>query len=419
MSNKNQDGNGNQGWSIITFPDPKATVIEFVILLVLGLIIYGIWHLYDPPSPPLSPQAAEIQESTLKQISDIQRQVANQQQELTQEQVDNLEKEVRKWQSDLDIFLEENLTERSKEVNQILEEIPLDLSNIITSENKEEQENILSDVEKNLVNLKKILKERNLFWSGNKKWIEVIFWTLFGTLLYLIQQTAEYKLRVDNKTKKRNNDQQNQENQREYSQNNNGGRADDYLQRHKPQYYSYLLRSPFISLSILWVLTAANFNIAGFTLLLSDINVKVLVSLAFILGYFNRVAISQLNLIVSAIFKDAWNQTVRNIDIDPSYKVVKYGGSYNFNAIPDVKVTWSILSQPKVGTIDTATGMFIAPPQPGYYCEINGEGQLEWKQFEEETEEEKKNHRQVIIRAVREDESSISTIALVTLIENK
>ena len=145
--------------------------------------------------------------------------------------------------------------------------------------------------------LKTILEERKTFWSDNKKWVEVIFWTIFGTLLYLIQQTAEYKLRV-------NGDDRKQE---------DTGRADNYLKRYKAQYYSYILRSPFLSLIILFVLTGANFNIAGFSLALSQVNEKVLVSLAFILGYFNKLAITQLNLIVASIFKDAWIRTFRTV----------------------------------------------------------------------------------------------------------
>ena len=397
----------------------------------------------------------EIKESTLDTIADLQRQVNIQQQQFSPEKAEKLLANVNQLPSKLDGFLLETSTSKRDEIKQILEEIINELPENISSIDQEQQLRFLSSIENDLAELKTVIEENNLFWSGNKKWIEVICWTLFGTLLYLIQQTAEYKLKTGNhinpinkqeskdyfsffilkgtdilsswlllgevqqswdSTQQKNKNFEEQDN-KEYQEMRRRSRSDDYLERYKPQYYSYLLRSPFISLTILWVLSAANFNIAGVSLVLSDINETVLVSLAFILGYFNRVATTQLNLIVAAIFKDAWNRTVRNIDIDPCDKVIKYGGVYNFNVIPDVKVKWSILSQPQIGTIDIATGMYIAPPQPGYYCERNGEGQLEWKPLQAE-EKNNKNHQQVIIRAVREDEESISTIALVILTDD-
>ncbi|CCQ50559.1 hypothetical protein CWATWH8502_4198 [Crocosphaera watsonii WH 8502] len=392
---------GNALWSNIPFCNPKATVSEFVILLVFGLIGYGIWHQYGPQVPSLSPQATKVQQLITEQISDMGGEVPEQPPTLTAEQIETLKIKVEEWQSDSERFLGKIATVQTQEFNLVLQDISNALNKLLNLENQEEQQNIVVDIEKDLNILKTILEERKTFWSDNKKWVEVIFWTIFGTLLYLIQQTAEYKLRV-------NGDDRKQE---------DTGRADNYLKRYKAQYYSYILLSPFLSLIILFVLTGANFNIAGFSLALSQVNEKVLVSLAFILGYFNKLAITQINLIVASIFKDAWIRTFRNIDVDPSNQIVEYGGYYNFNVIPDVKVKWSILSEPKFGTIDIATGMFIAPPQPGYYCVTNGEGQLEWKKLTEKEGENNDNHRQVIIRAVREDEDSVSTIALITLTE--
>ena len=94
----------------------------------------------------------------------------------------------------------ETLTPKNNEIKRILAEIASDWQESISSEDKEEQLKFLSNIERNLSKLKTILEERNLFWSDNKKWIEVICWTLFGTLLYLIQQTAEYNLKIRNGT---------------------------------------------------------------------------------------------------------------------------------------------------------------------------------------------------------------------------
>ncbi|MEL4894958.1 hypothetical protein [Crocosphaera sp. Alani8] len=377
-SKKTERKKEKKTWPIF-FRSKEATVGEFVILLIVGLGGYGYWHWIDQPKPTLSTEATEIVESTSETISDIQKELFNSKPEPTDEQVENSGEQLEELQSELKVFSQEIFIPNANEIDQILEKIIIDFNKIKDLENEEEKDKILENIGNNLINLQTILTGRELFWSNNKKWVEVICWTLFGTLLYLIQQTAEYRLRVDNKIKEDKNNQGNEDNQEGEDKGNeaNKRRAENYLQRHKRQYYSFLLRGPFISLSILWVLNASNLNIAGFSLQLSEISPKVLVSLAFILGYFNRVAISQLNLIVSAIFKDAWDQTVRNIDIDPCAEKVEYGSYCNFSVIPDVKVQWSILSHPKTGTIDAATGMFIAPPKAGYYCETNGEGQLE------------------------------------------
>ena len=60
--------------------------------------------------------------------------------------------------------------------------------------------------------------------------------------------------------------------------------------------------------------------------------------------------------------------------------------------VPDVKVNWSLWSQPSVGTIDAATGMYIAPPESGYIYNEKGE-------LEKVSPYDAPQYRQVIIRA--------------------
>ncbi len=226
------------------FPDigffkPEATVIEFVILLILGLMFYTSLHFFIPPSPPLSTKAKENKVSTLEQIANMQVEIDNQQRESTTETDTslgaNLAKQAQEWPSGLETFLEEIPVQKKVKINQILGEIANESKDLASTENTEERQKILSNIEQQLKDFDRLIQERSFFWSDNKKWLEVIFWTLFGTLLYLIQQTSEYKLKEGNKEEK---------NQKP------GKRADDYLRRYKPQYYSYILRSPFISLTI-------------------------------------------------------------------------------------------------------------------------------------------------------------------------
>lgn len=164
---------------------------------------------------------------------------------------------------------------------------------------------------------------------------------------------------------------------------------------------------------------------------------EVLISLAFILGLYNRVANTQLNLIVASIFGDAWKKTVRKIEIqkyddansNQNRKVndgkiaVSYRECVDFDVLPDVKVRWSIISKPSVGIIDESTGTYIAPPEGCYYDESKELKQVPDKELKQMPDDVSKtidkihemNYTQDIVKAVREDEESVSAIALIIL----
>jgi hypothetical protein len=165
---------------------------------------------------------------------------------------------------------------------------------------------------------------------------------------------------------------------------------------------------------ILWILSLAQFNIAGVSLVFDSIPEEVLVSLAFILGLYNQVAITQLSMIVGAIFKDAWQKTLRKIEITPSCDIVEYGNFKQFSVIPDIKVKWSIWSKPPLGVIDSATGMYIAAPHQ-YSYDSDGKLTKLTDIVSIKDEKQKLNFQQVVIRAVREDEESISALAMIIL----
>ena len=335
---------------------------------------------------------------------------------------------IKKWSTELEPFFSER-TETQDPIEDNLTKLENKNFDELNTEDVREIQTILTDLQKSLRGYELFCTDEkqwweSILWTNEKKWWEIIFWSLFGTLCYLIQQTSDYYLKKSSPEKSSSQDNSPQDNSPQESspQDNSpqessqkiiqSGQADTYLERYKPKYYYFLLRSPFYTLIILFVLSGANLDIVGISVSLGSLGTPVFVALAFILGFANRVTTEQLDLIIAAIFKDAWQRTVRKIDIYPSTLEINYGESFDFQVVPDVKVNWSLWSQPSVGTIDAATGMYIAPPEPGYIYNEKGE-------LEKVSPYDAPKYRQVIIRAEREYEPKTSTLALVTLITDE
>ena len=404
----------------------KATVREFIFLLVLGLVFYGVLHRKFPPSPPLSLKAKLARTEVLREITEQQKEIQNKlnlaseissteeattseapstgeiNAETTSPEASSSFKQtqdtIKQWRTELVPFFSDRPATEFP-----IEAILTKLENVNFAELKTDD---VREIQQLFTNLQSLLQGDELFWTDEKKWWEIIFWSLFGTLCYLIKQTSDYYLRE------------------KYQKPIPGDQAENYLIRYKPKYYFFLFRSPFYTLIILFILSEANLEIIGISLSLSTLGTPALVALAFILGFANRVTTEQLDMIIAAIFKDAWQRTLRKIDIYPPTVAVKYGHSYDFQVVPDVKVKWSLWSQPSVGTIDAATGMYIAPPERGYV--YDKEGTL--KQYTPPDNQPNSHdapqisdapYRQVIIRAEREYESSVSSLALVILINDE
>ena len=409
------------------FTAKKATAREFVTLLVLGLVIYVFLHWQIPPRTSLPLEAKLANTKVLIEIIQQQKKVEVVTSEATDNNVVSLDldlKTVEQWRQELEPFLSERPRKQSK-IESNLTKLEKNLTEIEAVNNEKLNINDVEAVQTTLTDLQKSLRGyklssseekkwwESILWTNEKKWWEVIFWSLFGTLCYLIQQTSDYYLKKDSQPN--NNPTENSQPDiapQESSLLLREGQADTYLERYKPKYYYYLLRSPFYTLIILFVLSGANLDLLGISVSLGSLGTPVFVGLAFILGFANRVTTEQLDLIIAAIFKDAWKRTVRKIDIYPSIQSLKYGESFDFQVVPDIKVNWTIWSKPSIGTIDAATGMYIAPPEPGY--DYDDEGNLVTIE-----EGDQSRYRQVIIRAEREYEPKVSSLALVTLITDE
>ena len=413
------------------FRQPQATMREFVILLILLFGSYTALHIFIPSNSSLSLfkiKNSKTRSPILEQVGLLKEDLRNKentflsQTSQTTPAKDTNEnsllspKTIEKWKEELS---KTNISEKEKKY---LTDLSSDFSTLLKQlESKDIKKENLSilflNINKNLVNFESSLEnslEKSLFWSGNGKWLEVIFWSLIGTLLFIIQQTSEYYLASNSASPSA----------------NKINKVNKVLTRRKPQYYYFLFQSPFTALVILWILSMANLSIAGIGLALSSAPSEVLISLAFILGLYNRVANTQLNLIVKGIFGEAWTKTVRKIEIqqhgkesEPGELKIKvcYDECVDFDVLPDVKVRWSIISKPSVGIIDESTGTYIAPPENCYYDESKELKQI--PKDEDKTNGDNKttdkihgkNYTQDIVQAVREDEESVSAIALIIL----
>jgi hypothetical protein len=390
------------------FGEKKATFREFVFIFLGSLGIYVFLHWYFPSNSRTWANLPEVIKEIDKVQWEVQKQLAvnvtttpSPASSVTPSPVSSITPSpnllslivVESWEKQLQPFLLENSGNEDK-ILSIFKTLKEQDFTVLNQANNPKRQATLKTIDKKLLEIEALLNEvinrQSLLWSDNRKWLEVIFWSLFGTILYLIGQTADYYIRRGNKSQ-----------------------ADLYLERRKPQYYLLLLRSPFLALVILFLLNSSGigFSIAGATLAFNALAPEALASIAFLLGFFNTIEIVELEILVKAIFPDAYKKIVRKIDIDPEESEVEYGKCCQFIAIPDVKVKWSIVSKPPVGIIDIATGMYIAPPDFGYICNEKGEMQLP------DNKPDRLSYEQVIIRAEREDDSSISSLAMIILIE--
>ena len=119
------------------------------------------------------------------------------------------------------------------------------------------------------------------FWSGGAdRWIEVAFWSLFGTLVFLLSEIKYWSCRQKcNYTK------------------------------YTLWYFANLLRGPFVSMLILFALSSIAITIVGLELDVNNAPIEALIFLAAILGFYSRTATKVLDQVVAEIFPSAWEKT--------------------------------------------------------------------------------------------------------------
>ena len=121
------------------------------------------------------------------------------------------------------------------------------------------------------------------FWSGSlDRWIEMVFWTVIGTLVFLLSEIKKYYPQEYQKIRD--------------------------FKKFTPWYAANLFRGPFISLVILLALTTASIDALGITVDIHSASIEVLITLAAILGYFSRVADKQIEIIAEKLLPEAWKK---------------------------------------------------------------------------------------------------------------
>lgn len=135
-------------------------------------------------------------------------------------------------------------------------------------------------------------------------------------------------------------------------------RAKPRFIRFTPWYVSTILKGPLVALIILLFLTSVDVDIAGLSLDFTNLGVNVLLVAAFVLGFYNRVAREQLNLIVKALFGKAYGRAEEVFGIVPGNVQLVFGQSQQFKTEPVTPVTWLA----SAGNI--VDGLYTAPKTP-------------------------------------------------------
>ena len=139
--------------------------------------------------------------------------------------------------------------------------------------------------------------------------------------------------------------------------------------------YWYLLnlfRGPVLAMVLLWILTNIQINlgtstggqdtVTGVGVVFKDLPDVVLIAVAFILGYYARVSLNEMDIIVKSFFPKAWglaDEDKKNIFqvVGPATGTLLLNDQYTFRTDPSSDVIWTLT----VGTIDAETGAYKAP----------------------------------------------------------
>ncbi|MDH4138089.1 MAG: hypothetical protein OEW09_15430 [Anaerolineae bacterium] len=204
------------------------------------------------------------------------------------------------------------------------------------------------------------------------RYLDWLLASLGGVLLYVLAEVAKWKPKIRTKEAR--------------------------FRENTAWYISTVLKGPIIAVVVLWLLTTLELKIGG-TNGESGVGVDfanmvpiVLTGAAFILGFYSRVARTQLDEIARFLFRRAWALAQELFEVAPREAKVVFEKQLQFKTDPLADVTWTA----DTGTID-ASGLYTAP-----------------KRSETATP-----GTRVLIRAALRSDPSISGVATVTLVPFK
>ncbi len=149
-------------------------------------------------------------------------------------------------------------------------------------------------------------------------------------------------------------------------------------------YMGTFLKAPILAVVIMWFLINLKMNFGeggrGVAIDFGELGPYVTLGIAFVLGFYGRVARKQLDIIAKYLFSQAWALAEQGFYlVIPSQKSVLINDTYTFTINPPVEVNWYA----NLGTI-TEQGVYQAP------TDISAHG------------------KEVLIQASRKDEPSLT-----------
>lgn len=184
--------------------------------------------------------------------------------------------------------------------------------------------------------------------ARSERALDWLLWSLAGTLVYLLVEVGHHYPSIKENAKK-------------------GSPSYSYpvsFIEKTPWNLVTLIRGPIIAVVILFFFNAGNLQLTGptgdkaFSFVFSELDHPVTLLLAFVLGFYSRVAREVLNGIMKTLFSKAWAEAYGDFKIEPSDAKVVLGETIVFKTTPTTEVVWAA----SLGTID-ATGKYDAPKE--------------------------------------------------------
>jgi hypothetical protein len=175
--------------------------------------------------------------------------------------------------------------------------------------------------------------DRGFWTAGWWRWLELGFWGVFGTLVFLLSEIRRWYDKI--------------------------GEAGCSFVKFTPWYIINLVRGPIIAMLILVFLTSVQGQVLGVSISFTEAPFTLLIFLAGVLGYFSRQARDQLEILVEQAFPKAWARTRGGLSVLPQTVSLALGEEKKFTVEPDQDVLWSH-SPAEKGTM-SADGTFKAP----------------------------------------------------------
>lgn len=212
-------------------------------------------------------------------------------------------------------------------VNSLIEK--MEKESIKTEPNTEALQIYLENLKNEVVRGK---TTESYFWSsGWLKWLEVFFWSIFGTLVYVLWEVQTW-LKEE---------------------------PVGEFRKQTGWYLSTTIRGPFIALLLIFALSSIKLEVASIGIDLTTAPIFGWIFIAGVLGLYSRMAYKELCIIVKAVFPKAWTLAYSGFSIAPSKTEVPFGGILQFKIDPKRDVTWDIFPK-DFGSIDSA-GSYKAP----------------------------------------------------------